>query len=111
VKAPFFIAALAASSLLALGCGKAPSNLDACRHFCDKQGSCTNAGSAAVAECKNQCVVNRAQFDDNDAFIERTCKNPDDVKRAIYDCYDDFCDTDAAVQCADTEATNRCEFK
>ena len=99
------------AALLLAACHGPPSQLDACKHFCDKQGDCVMATSADVSACKTNCDQNKATWDDNDKLIEMNCANSDSVKGQIYDCYGDYCDTSLAQSCADSVAQTKCEPK
>jgi hypothetical protein len=111
MKSLFIIAASAALALTVVGCGGPPSQLEACKHYCDKQGDCVKASSADIAACKNDCNAAAATWSDNDKLIETNCKNADSVKQAIYDCYGDFCDNQLVQNCANTAAQSKCEPK
>lgn len=104
-------AVLAIVALGAAACHGPPSGLDACKHFCDKQGDCVHATSSEVSACKIQCDADKATWEDNDHLISASCSNADSVKSQIYDCYGDYCDTNLAGSCADNVATTKCERK
>ena len=111
LSTPFLLVCSLFALLGAIGCGSVPTQLGACKHFCDKQGSCTNAGGAAVTQCKAMCDANKTAFDDNDTLIDKNCANAVAVKQTIFDCYGDFCDTTLAENCANAAAQNKCEAK
>lgn len=102
---------VSAALLFAAACHGPPSQLDACKHFCDKQGDCVKATSSEISACKTQCDAMKATWDDNDHLISANCSNADSVKSQIYDCYGDYCDTNLATMCADTVAQTKCDPK
>jgi hypothetical protein len=110
VKRTYALAILSIAFVVA-GCHGTPSQLDACKHFCDKQGDCVQASSADVAACKANCDANSATWNDNDHLIEMNCSNADSVKQQIYDCYGNYCDTTLAKNCADAVAQTKCNPK
>jgi len=111
MKSTFSIALAFVAIVAAGACGGPPSQLEACKHYCDKQGECVKASSADIAACKNDCTASSATWSDNDKLIETNCKNADSVKQAIYDCYGDFCDNQLVQNCANTAAQSKCEPK
>jgi hypothetical protein len=106
-----FLLVLALPLALLSGCGGAPSQLSACKHFCDKQGDCIKASAADIAACKTNCDANASTWSDNDHLIEMNCSNADSVKQQIYDCYGNYCDTMLAQNCADSVAQTKCTPK
>lgn len=110
MKALFLVFVLPVA-LFASACHGPPSQLDACKHFCDKQGDCVKAASSEIAACKTNCDANNATWQDNDKLIETNCANAGSVKDQIYSCYGDFCDSGLAQQCADNVAQNKCTPK
>src|SRR5262249_8206920 len=97
--------------ILALGCGSQdsapPSQLETCKAYCLKQKTC-NLGmtEAEVQICQQGCDSDAMQDQMNDATLRLNCSNADVILRAIYNCYQQHCDTMVAQGCAQDAAAS-----
>lgn len=70
----------------AAACG-APSEYDLCNASCDAYRKCGYANDSQTANCHTDCSNNKGKYSDEDADLQRQCKNASDIRKQQADCY------------------------
>lgn len=70
----------------AAACG-APSEYDLCNASCEAYHRCGYQNDSQTANCHTDCDNKKGQSMDDDAQLQRQCKNASDIRKQQMDCY------------------------
>lgn len=70
----------------AAACG-APGSYDLCNASCDSFRKCGYSNESEAANCHTDCNNNKGKYADDDAELQRMCKNASDIRKQQADCY------------------------